>query len=296
MMQITIFTDGACDIHAGNQPGGWAAILCATDDRGQVLKETVVSGGQEMTTNNQMELTAVIAGLKKLRRPSLVTIVSDSRYVIDIASKRKRSRKNAELWEKFFAEAARHQIDWVFIEGHSGHAYNERCDKIAVAEKNKYVKDNGVSPADINTSSSDIRIYLSTAYSGKTKDSAWSATILVSDSSDECGERLADTTEQECVLASAIACLRDLPTDQSVTLFTAQEYLSRGMTQWVPNWLSKGWKTQTGQPVKYQSHWKDLWQISRGRRVDFVFVKSRGDDPYFLRGKAHCAELMKQAR
>ncbi len=295
MMQITIFTDGACDIHAGNQPGGWAAILCATDDRGQVLKETVVSGGQEMTTNNQMELMAAIAGLEKLRRASLVTIVSDSRYVIDIASKRKRSRKNAELWEKFFAVAARHQIDWVYIEGHSGHAYNERCDKIAVAEKNKYARDNGASPADINASSSDIRIYLSTSYSGKTKDSAWSATILGSDSNDECGERLADTTEQECVLAAAIACLRHLPSDQSVTVFTAQEYLSRGMTQWVPSWLFKGWKTQTGKPVKNQSHWKDLWQISRGRRVDFVFVKSRGDDPYFLRGKAHCAELMKQA-
>ena len=68
-MQITIYTDGACDIHAENKPGGWAAILQAIDDQGDLLKETVISGGAEHTTNNQMELTAVIEGLKKLSEP-----------------------------------------------------------------------------------------------------------------------------------------------------------------------------------------------------------------------------------
>ena len=136
-MQITIYTDGACDMHAENRPGGWAAILRATGNNGDILKETVISGGREQTTNNQMELTAVIEGLKQLQRPSQVTIVTDSRYVIDIASEQKRKRKNATLWDEFSAASADHQIVWQYVEGHSGHTYNERCDKLAVSEKNR---------------------------------------------------------------------------------------------------------------------------------------------------------------
>ena len=86
-MEITIYTDGACDIHAENKPGGWATILVATNDNGKPIKETVLSGGQEMTTNNQMELMAVIEGLKSLSKPTNVTVVSDSKYVINTVTK-----------------------------------------------------------------------------------------------------------------------------------------------------------------------------------------------------------------
>ncbi len=137
-MQITIYTDGACDIHAENRPGGWAAILRAADERGNVLEKTVISGGQEMTTNNQMELTAVIAGLKQLQRPSDITIVTDSQYVIDIAKGTKRAAKNRALWREYFEVAKIHDVTWKYIAGHSGNAYNEHCDKLAVAERRKY--------------------------------------------------------------------------------------------------------------------------------------------------------------
>ena len=81
-MQIKIYTDGACDVHADNKPGGWAAILQATGDDGAVVKEKVISGGAENTTNNQMELTAVIEGLKLLTHATKLTIVTDSLTVI----------------------------------------------------------------------------------------------------------------------------------------------------------------------------------------------------------------------
>ena len=100
-LQITIYTDGACDIHAANKPGGWAAILLATDADGNTQKERVISGGAETTTNNQMELRAVIEALKRLREPSEVRIVSDSRYVIDIASGKKKALTNADLWREY---------------------------------------------------------------------------------------------------------------------------------------------------------------------------------------------------
>ena len=293
-MQITIYTDGACDHHAENRPGGWAAILRATDEHGKALKETVISGGAENTTNNQMELTAVIEGLKKLLSPSRVTIVTYSRYVIDIASEQKRKRKNAALWNAFSAASADHHIQWRYIEGHSGHLFNERCDKLAVAEKNRLVR-NGDTGDRNSMPHADIQIYLSTAYSRKRKSSAYSAVVVSRQVSADKSGILPGKTELECVLVGALACLRELPADQSVTVFTAQEYLSKGMTQWLPGWNARGWKTKTGEPVKYKSHWQALWQACQQRRVAFAFVKARDDEPNFTRGKSHCVELLNSA-
>ena len=295
-MQITIYTDGACDIHADNQPGGWAAILCATDESGNVIKESVLRGGREMTTNNQMELTAVIEGLKALKRPSDLTIVSDSRYVIDIAKSAKKSRKNAELWKRYFELAAVHQIKWQYIEGHTGHPYNERCDRIAVAEKNRLSrrKANSVDQP-LHTIESDITVYLSTRYSAQRKSAAWSAVTVSDEDVRDYGDSLENTSELEAVLIGAKACLAALPAGRSVTVLTAQEYLAKGMNQWIGKWAAKGWKTQAGNPVKYQGHWRSLLELSKARNAAFVFVKTRQDNPHFQRGTDMAKQLLERA-
>jgi ribonuclease HI len=133
---IEIFTDGACSGNPG--PGGWAAILRS----GHHEKELM--GGERATTNNRMELTAVIEGLKALKKASAVTIHTDSRYVMDGAAKwltgwktkgwktaDKKPVKNEDLWRALDAEMARHQIHWVWVAGHSGHPENERADALA---------------------------------------------------------------------------------------------------------------------------------------------------------------------
>lgn len=292
-MQITIYTDGACDIHADNQPGGWAAIICARDESGNVIKESVLSGGQEMTTNNQMELTAVIEGLKALNRPSEVTIVSDSRYVIDIARRKKKSRKNADLWQQYFEVAAPHQINLLYIEGHSGHPYNERCDRIAVAEKNR------LSPAQADpvhpAIRSDIEVYLSTRYSAPRKMASWAALTVSNDQVQEQGDTLPGKSELEAVLIAAKTCLTALPADRSVTVLTAQEYLSKGMSHWIAGWDAKGWKTLQGKPVKYQSHWRALLELAKARKLTFTFVRARQDNPYFQRGSDLARQLLERA-
>lgn len=292
-MQIIIYTDGACDIHADNQPGGWAAILCATDESGDVIKESVLSGGMEMTTNNQMELTAVIESLNALKRPSQVTVVSDSRYVIDIANRAKKSRKNSDLWKRYFELAGRHHIEWLYIEGHSGHPYNERCDRIAVAEKNRLSqpKANAVDQP-LPTIESDFLVYLSTRYSSRRKMAAWAAVTVSEQEVRECGALLEDISELEAVLIGAHACLAALPGDRSVTVLTAQEYLSKGMNHWIAKWAAKGWKTQEGKPVKYQSQWRALLKLSKARNLAFVFVRSRQDNPHFQRGTEMAKQLL----
>lgn len=140
MKTVLLFTDGACSGNPG--PGGWGAIL----RYGTAEKE--LSGGEANTTNNRMELSAVINGLAALKEPCRVTIQSDSRYVVDAIEKgwarswkqngwRKADKKpalNADLWEKLLTLLDIHDVTFVWIKGHAGHPENERCDQLAVAE------------------------------------------------------------------------------------------------------------------------------------------------------------------
>lgn len=135
---VEIFTDGACLGNPG--PGGWAALLRL----GATEKE--LAGAEAATTNNRMELTAAIMALEALKRPCRVALYADSRYVIDGATKWLRSWKargwktadrkpvaNVDLWQRFEAAAAPHQIDWHWVRGHDGHVENERVDQLARA-------------------------------------------------------------------------------------------------------------------------------------------------------------------
>lgn len=144
--KVIIYTDGACSGNPG--PGGWCAILKCCN------KEKMISGGSSNTTNNKMELTAVIEGLKALKRKCSVTIVSDSKYVCDavikgwvFSWKKKGWRKsdgkpalNSDLWEDLLKLLDYHDVTFNWIKGHAGHPENERCDKQAVIETQKYLK------------------------------------------------------------------------------------------------------------------------------------------------------------
>lgn len=141
---VELFTDGACKNNPG--PGGYCAILRYKGN------EKIISGGEKDTTNNRMELMAVISGLNALKEPCNVTVYSDSKYFIDSIEKgwlfnwqknnfiKKGSGKvlNKDLWEKILELISIHNISLVWVKGHSGHIENERCDKIAVLESQKY--------------------------------------------------------------------------------------------------------------------------------------------------------------
>jgi ribonuclease HI len=144
-MHLELWTDGACSGNPG--PGGWAAILVARDAGGAVAKQVELSGGDPATTNNRMELQAVIEGLRALRRPSSVTVHIDSSYVMDAIVKRwyvgwqargwktsaKQPVRNQELWEALLSAIEPHDVTWRKVRGHAGVALNERCDALAVA-------------------------------------------------------------------------------------------------------------------------------------------------------------------
>ena len=139
MKTVTLYTDGACSGNPG--PGGWAAILLY----GRFEKE--LSGRADSTTNNRMELTAVIQGLEALTEPCVVELYSDSKYVIDAMGKGwarswkargwvkadKQPALNADLWDTLLSLCERHQVHTHWVRGHADNPYNNRCDQLAVA-------------------------------------------------------------------------------------------------------------------------------------------------------------------
>lgn len=145
MKTVEIFTDGACSGNPG--PGGWASILRCDG----VEKE--LSGGEKETTNNRMELTAVIKALEALKYPCKVKLTTDSKYVCDAINQkwaygwrdngwRKKDKKpalNPDLWQQLLVLLEIHSVEFLWVKGHNDHPENERCDKLAVAEYGKYL-------------------------------------------------------------------------------------------------------------------------------------------------------------
>ena len=146
MKQVELYCDGACSGNPG--PGGWGVIL--------IYKgyEKVMSGYEELTTNNRMELCAAINGLKALKEPCEVSLFTDSSYVYNAFSQRwiyawvkkgwikadKQPVKNIELWEELLSLTKFHTVTWNKVKGHADNVYNNRCDKLAVEEYKRRIK------------------------------------------------------------------------------------------------------------------------------------------------------------
>ena len=137
MEEVTIYTDGACSGNPG--PGGWGAMLMYKGNKKEI------SGGKENTTNNVMELTAVIEGLKLLKFPCKVKLYSDSAYVVNAFIQKwiygwikngwknssKEPVKNKELWQELYALTKKHKVEFIKVKGHADNEFNNRCDEMA---------------------------------------------------------------------------------------------------------------------------------------------------------------------
>ena len=142
---VEIFTDGACSGNPG--PGGWGAVLRFGE------REKELSGGERETTNNRMELTAVIEALSRLKEPCRVKLTTDSKYVCDAVLKEwvyswknngwkkadKKPALNVDLWEKLLPLLETHEVEFCWVKGHAGHPENERCDTLAVSYYKKLI-------------------------------------------------------------------------------------------------------------------------------------------------------------
>lgn len=145
MKNVIIYTDGACSYNPG--PGGWAAILMYKDQKREI------SGYNPLTTNNQMELTAVIEALLQLKEPCKVKLYSDSAYVVNaflqdwvgnwvkngFRNAKKKEIENIDLWKRLINLNNYHEIEWIKVKGHSDNDFNNRCDELARLEISKHM-------------------------------------------------------------------------------------------------------------------------------------------------------------
>ena len=149
MKRVSIYTDGACSGNPG--PGGWAAILIYNG------REKALSGGEAQTTNNRMELLGVISALQALKEACEVDLWSDSKYVIDALEKGwaqgwrrkgwkkadKTPAKNPDLWDTLLDLTEQHEMHYHWVKGHAENPYNNRCDELAVLERDRFMKTEG---------------------------------------------------------------------------------------------------------------------------------------------------------
>lgn len=278
LTRVTIYTDGGADPNPG--PGGWGAILIH-ETSGRVKE---LSGGEEHTTNNRMELTAAFSALEALTQPCEVELHSDSAYVVQgmtrwvkkwaadgwVRGKKKEPVENASLWRELIRQAEPHEITWRWVKGHSGNVYNERADALATAEiRQIHAAQRALAPPD-------AEIY--TLVSARSGQGFWVASIRYGGEERLIVEREEEVTSNQLDIIAAASGLSDLPADIRVHVYSVSDYLRNGATQWIVGWKRRNWLTKAGEPVKNRELWEWLDGELSLRQVEWPSVK---DDPTF---------------
>jgi ribonuclease HI len=266
---VTMYTDGGADPNPG--PGGWAVVLMFDRNGEQITRE--LSGGEPHTTNNRMEITAAIQGFRALKRPCTVELYTDSTYLKNgitewmdnwLRTDFKRGKiQNADLWRVLHEEQQRHTVNWHWVRGHAGDQWNERADQLATAAIARQVPepDHGVT-----------QVYLRVSCVGTV--GGWAALL---DAPDHRATMITGseprTTPNRLDLIAAIRVLESLRSDESVQVFTANSYLQRGVTQWLPAWKRSNWTKKEGGQVRHRDLWERLDALMQIRQVSWVLYK-----------------------
>lgn len=271
--KVVIYSDGGADPNPGI--GGWAALLSYGDH------EKALSGNDPKTTNNRMELQAAISALRALKRPCQIEFHTDSQYVrrgitegvekwaaAGWKTKNGRPVPNADLWQELRELVERHEINWHWVQGHSGDASNERVDQLAREARLR------ITPrVDLNA---DVpRLYLRVSCKGNPGPGAWAVALESGDEWETLTGVERSTTNNRMELTAALQGLQLLAPGSRVQLFTTSDYLYQGATQWVRSWESRGWQKKDGQPVANADLWKALVDLTEQYQVEWVNAKGQ---------------------
>ncbi len=280
---ITIYTDGACNPNPG--PGGWAAILLRPNAMPQEL-----TGAAEQTTNNQMEMQAVLSALKSLPNPHLITLYTDSKYLkqgltewLPIWQKRnwqttgKQAVKNQDLWRALASEIQRHKIDWRWVKGHAGNEWNERADKLATSQLPEVTL-----PLDDETA---IHIFAAASYLGKQKSGGWGIVMRYQEHLKTLSGHEANTSANRMHLLAALNGVQAIKKSLPIHFYTGSDYVRDGVTKWVKSWQRQNWQTKSGKAVSHRELWEELTTLTANYRIQ-----------WHLATKQHQPDLMIEAK
>lgn len=274
---VIIYSDGGAKPNPGG-PGGWAAVLIS--DAG--IDE--VSGREESTTNNRMELMAAIKALEALKQPSAVEFHTDSQYLKNGITEwlagwvRKGWKtasgepvKNQELWERLHTATQRHTIRWQWVKGHATSQYNNRVHDLATAAR-EGVKAAVIAPAPQSArpmTTADVSLYVYAHSTDGGKSGGWGVVTVTKDGDTVLNGKENNTSSNQLVLLGCARALERLRTPQQVAVYSDSEYLINGMSKWLAGWMKKGWKTASGDPVKNQELWKRLYEAAQRHTIQW---------------------------
>ena len=289
-MIVTIYTDGGADPNPGT--GGWAAILRAGN------REKVLSGSDPSTTNNRMELTAAIAALEALKRPSQVEFYTDSEYLRlgiteriskweDANWQRKgKAIPNADLWQALSRLAGQHDIRWHWVRGHAGDPLNERVDRLARNARLALVP-------EVDLNSNATRLYVRGSCKGNPGPGAWGVVLEVGQETQQLSGSESVTTNNRMELTAVIEGLNLIAPGDPAYVITTSDYVYMGATRWIHGWRQRNWKKKDGQKVSNQDLWQRLDELVADCEVRWINAK--GGTGQFERGLDETARLAREA-
>lgn len=270
--QVVIYTDGGADPNPGI--GGWAAVLRSG------TAEKVLTGNEPHTTNNRMELQAAISALKALKRPCKIELHVDSQYVrkgiteyIEAWEKRgwqtkgRKPVQNADLWRELQQEVARHDIEWHWVEGHSGDPMNERVDQLARQARL------AITPAQISDADA-TKLYIRASCKGNPGPGGWGVVLAAPDRDEQTSGSASATTNNRMELTAAIEALLMVEPGSHVEIFTTSDYLFQGITGWINGWRRRNWQKKDGTPVANADLWQALDALSQKYTIRWINAKN----------------------
>ena len=265
---IDIWVGGVCRDKSG--PGGWAALI------NQDEKEKILKDGAQNTTHDRLLLLGLIRALESLTPSKTLTIRVDSEYIYEgitrwisywqqngWLSEENEPIKDEELWQRLAVLGGRHRVQWQLMEEKS--VRREKMEKIALMEMEESRR---LADGDI------VKIWTDGACAGNPGPGGWAAMIITKE-----GKRILKggetiTTNNRMELLAPINALAGLPPAQTVILCADSEYVIRGMTEWLPNWQQRGWRTTKKEPIKHQELWQRLAALVAKHRVKWRWVKA----------------------
>ncbi|GAB4527438.1 MAG: hypothetical protein Kow0063_02690 [Anaerolineae bacterium] len=272
-MSITIYTDGGCNPNPG--PGGWAALIILPDGR-----EKILSGSHANTTNNRMELTAALRALQATPENSEVALHTDSQYLQRGITewlpnwqrqgwkRGKADIPNRDLWKALAEATQRRKVVWRWVRGHAGDTNNERVHRLASAAIPRTAE---LPPDDA------ARIFIRVSCKGQL--GAWAARIVQDGDYTDLSGTLSPTTSNRLELLAAIKAIENTPPERPLAIYTGNDYLYKGMTQWLSRWQANNWRTAGGEPVKNTDLWKRLQQLNEQRNITWIQVHTADPPP-----------------
>lgn len=267
---VTIYTDGACNPNPG--PGGWAVVLLFPQQEPMEL-----SGGEQETTNNRMEMQAALEALKSLSDAHQVELYTDSQYLRKgitqwLPTWKQRNWqtatntevKNQDLWQALDSQLSEHQISWQWTKGHAGNKWNERADELAAAAIPTI-------PLPLDDENA-IHIFTAASYLYKAKQGGWGVILRYRTHTKALSGSASNTSAHRMYLQAAVEGLQSIKRPLPIHLYTTSDYLKDGATIWCRNWIKRNWQTSQGKAVSHRDLWQTIVELMQAYQVNWYVV------------------------